>query len=141
MEDHQIHDLRAQVLWSIAECLMQEDRLEEAQKEVKQALHVAVEQKTSSDQGVARRVLGCILNVHGQREKAEALFEQSLQLLLEHGPSYQLGRTYLALAVFYEADRARHGMARQALQQARSIFAKLEASLELRMAEALAARL
>jgi predicted ATPase/CHAT domain-containing protein len=141
MEDNDIQDLHAQVLWSIAECLLYEGQLEEAQTAAEQASEVAKTQKSLSDQGVAQRVLGSIRDAQGERLEAEALIEFSLQILNEHGPTYQLGRTYLALAIFYAADAQRHSAARQALQQARSIFQALEADLELSMVDAVTARL
>jgi len=62
---------------------------------------------------------------------------ESIETLREHGPRCELARTCLVLAAAMASDVARWAEAREALDQARTIFQELGAKLDLERIDAL----
>ena len=133
---HEIKDLLPQAERDIAQSFLQEGLLEEAEEAAKRALQAASEPLSWPDLGVAQRIMGQVYHEQGRSSEGEALLKQSLETLRQHGPRYELGRTYLALGFALATDDNRRVETRQALDQAASIFQELGAKLDLQKIDA-----
>jgi predicted ATPase len=129
---HDIEDLHSQAERDIAQTFLQEGLLDEALEAAKRALLAANEPMSWIDLGAAQRILGQITIKQGKFAEGEEFLKQSLESLREHGPRYELGRTYLALGSALTDDITRSDDAREALKQAEGIFLELGAKQELR---------
>ena len=134
---HEIKDLLPQAERDIAQSFLQEGLLDEAEEAAKRALEAATEPLSCIDLGVAQRVIGQVYYEQGRLSEGEDLLMESLETLKEHGPRYELARTYLALGVALESDVNHRAEAREALDQARTIFQELGAKLDLGKIDAL----
>ena len=94
-----------------------------------------------TDLGVAQRAMGQISRAQGRLAEGEDLIRQSLETLREHGPRYELGRTYLALGAALAPDVDRRAEARDALDRAGGIFQELGAKLDVETTNILVSRL
>ncbi|MHC4423659.1 MAG: hypothetical protein ACYSWR_03175, partial [Planctomycetota bacterium] len=81
--------------------------------------------------GVVHRVYALIAHQQASPGKAATHFEQSLQLLSDHGYKPDLARTYLALGQF-KRDHEQPAEAREALEKAASCFREMGFTFELK---------
>jgi tetratricopeptide (TPR) repeat protein len=129
---HDIEDLHSQAERDIAQSFLQEGLLDEALEAAKRALVAANEPMSWTDLGATQRILGQIIIKQGKFAEGEEFLKQSLEILSEHGPRYELGRTYLAMGIALATDITRSDDTSEALQHAASIFLELGAKQELR---------
>ena len=111
-----------------------------ARAEAERALASARELEMRGEEGSALRVLGEIALAQGRPEEAAAHLAHSLELLTAVADDYELAHTQLALGRAL-ARLGRGAEALRALDQAAAVFARLEADLDRRTAEALRAML
>jgi adenylate cyclase len=131
LQKHEIKDLLSQAEADIAQSYLQEGFLEEAEKAADRALAAASDPPAHTDLGIAQRILGQVYHQQGRSTEGEEMLRQSLDILTEHGPRYELGRTYLALASVLTAKKNRRVESREALEQAARIFQELGAKTDL----------
>jgi len=129
--EHEIKDLLPQAERDIAQSFLQEGLLDEAEGAAKRAMAAASEPLSHTDLGSAQRVLGQVTHKQGRVSEGEDLLRMSIEILEQHGPRYELARTYLALGVAITSDVNRWDEAGGALNQARAIFQELGAKLDL----------
>jgi tetratricopeptide (TPR) repeat protein len=115
--------------------------LDDAEEASNRALKAATEPLSWTDLGSAQRIMGQVYHEQGRLTEGEALLKQSLGTLRQHGPRYELARTYLALGAALGAEAARWAEAREALDQAGAIFQELGAKLDLEKIDELDAQL
>ncbi len=113
-----------------AEAALATNDLEEATSQIEQALALAEELNTLGEQGNCLRVWGQIAYQQQMWEAAEERFLRSLEILQTAGEEYEAARTRLALAQLYAAQHKIAAMNEQ-LAQCESVFARLEAQLDL----------
>jgi len=136
LQKHEIKDLLPQAELDIARSYLEEGLLDEAEGAAIQALEAASESHSYTDLGVAQRVMGQVYHEGDRGADGEDLLMVSLETLGQHGPRYELARTYLALGAAIASYLDRWDEARDALDQARTIFQELGAKLDLeRMGE------
>ena len=128
---HEIKDLLSQAERDIAQSFLQEGLFDEAEEAATRALDTASEPLSYTDLGSAQRVMGQVYFEQGRLSEGEDLLMESIATLREHGPRYELARTYLALAAALSSDVNHRTEAREALDQARTIFQELGAKLDL----------
>jgi tetratricopeptide (TPR) repeat protein len=75
--------------------------------------------------------MGQVYHEQGRVSEGEDLLMVSIETLGQHGPRYELARSYLALGAAIASDVNRWDEARGALDQARAIFQELGAKLDL----------
>jgi tetratricopeptide (TPR) repeat protein len=85
--------------------------------------------------------MGQVYHGQGRLSEGEDLLKQSLETLRQHGSRYELARTYLALGAALAKDAARWAEAKDALDQAGSIFQELGAKQDLGKIDKLDSRL
>jgi tetratricopeptide (TPR) repeat protein len=141
LRKHEIKDLLAQAERDIAQSFLQEGLLDEAEEAAKRAMAAASEPLSHTDLGVAQRVMGQISRAQGRLAEGEDLIRRSLETLREHGPRYELARTYLALGAALAPDVDRRAEARDALDRAGGIFQELGAKLDVETTNILVSRL
>jgi len=129
--EHEINDMLPQAERDIAQSYLQEGLFDEAEGAAKRALAAASEPLSHTDLGSAQRVLGQVTHKQGRVSEGEDLLRVSIETLGQHGPRYELARTYLALGAAIASDVNRWDEARGALNQARPIFQELGAELDL----------
>jgi tetratricopeptide (TPR) repeat protein len=136
LQKHEIKDLLAQAERDIAQSYLQEGLLDEAEEAAKRALEAASEPLSYTDLGVAQRIMGQILHQQDRVSEGEELLMASVELLRQHGPRYELARTYLALGTAIALDENRWDETKKVLEEARIIFQELGAKVDLeRMGE------
>jgi tetratricopeptide (TPR) repeat protein len=131
LQKHEIWDLLSQAERDIAQSFLREGRLDEAEEAARRALEAASEPLSWTDLGAAQRILGQVTHQQGRFAEGEDLLRQSLETLREHGPRYELARTYLALGTTLASAADRRAEAREALDQAGTIFQELGAKLDI----------
>ncbi len=141
LRKHGIKDLLSQAERDIARSFLQDGRLDEAEEAAKRALEAASEPLSMTDLAGAQRILGQVAHERGWLAEAESLLTQSLETLREHGPRYELARTYLALGAALASHVDRSAEAREALDQAGTIFQNLGAKLDVEKVKFLDAQL
>jgi tetratricopeptide (TPR) repeat protein len=138
---HDIKDLHSQAERDIARSFMQEGLLDEALEAAKRALVAANEPMSWTDIGATQRIFGQITIKQGKFAEGEEFLMQSLETLKEHGPRFEIGRTYLALGIALADDITRSDDAREALKHAGGIFLEMGAKQELRKTNIVASQL
>jgi len=138
---HEIKDLLPQAERDIAQSFLQEGLLDESEEAAKRALKAATKPLSYTDLGVAQRIMGQVYHEQGRLSKGEVLLKQSLETLRQHGPRYELARTYLALGAALGSEVVRWAEAREALDKAGAIFQELGAKLDLDKIDELDAQL
>lgn len=131
LQKHEIKDLLSQAERDIARSFLQEGLLDEAEEAARRALEAATEPLSWTDLGATQRILGQVSHEQGRLAEGEDLLRESLETLREHGPRYELARTYRALAAALAPDVNRRAEAKDALDQAGAIFQELGAKLDL----------
>jgi len=128
---HGIKDLLSQAERDIAQSFLVEGRLLEAAEAAKRSMEAATEPVSWTDLGSAQRIMGQVCHEQGRLAEGVDLLKESLETLRQHGPRYELARTYLALAAALGSDPNRRAEAREALDQAGGIFRELGAKLDI----------
>jgi tetratricopeptide (TPR) repeat protein len=131
LQVHEIVDLLPQAELDIAQSYLQEGNLEEAGAAAERAWEAASEPISWSHLGVARRVMGQAVHQQGRVDEGEDLLRESIEILEQHGPRYELARGYLALGRAAAQNVNRRDEALETLGRARAIFQELGAKLDL----------
>jgi len=123
LRDIEAKDALAEVERTLAEALIELSQLREAEEATKRALAIADEVDSAPDRGRGLWVLGRAYRARGKLDLAEAALDESMAVLEEHGPRFELGRAYFALAELLGVGKADTAGARRptAKQQSREV--------------------
>lgn len=129
-EQGRVRDLLPELYGLFAELHWWQNELEQAEKFGVQSLELAREFQMPREEGHNLRIMGEIALAQEQNETARAYFEQSYQLLVEAGDEYETAKVQLSLARFHVAQ-GNGAEARKLLAACETVFARLEAQLDL----------
>ena len=141
LDERRITYLRPEVERGVAETLLQEGELEQAERSARKAITQAEAQQSGSDEGIGLRVLAAIQRAQGLVSDAEGTLQRGIELLRLSGPKFELAQADLEMARLVLGDPARQEQAGLVLKEARSIFEEAGAQLALKAVDALEAQL
>nr|HNB52647.1 tetratricopeptide repeat protein [Anaerolineales bacterium] len=133
-----VRDLLPELYGLFAELYWRQNDLAQAEQYGVQSLELAREFKMSREEGHNLRMMGEIAQAQKQLDKARSYFEQSYQLLAGAGDEYETAKAQLSLARFHAAQ-GNLTDATKLLAECETVFARLEAQLDLQEVLALQA--
>ncbi|MBK9095760.1 MAG: tetratricopeptide repeat protein [Anaerolineae bacterium] len=122
LDERGITYLRPEVERGVAETLLQEGELEQAERSARKAITQAEALQSESDEGIGLRVLAAIQRAQGLVSDAEGTLQRGIELLRLSGPKFELAQADLEMARLVLGDPARQEQAGFVLKRARSIF-------------------
>ncbi len=132
----QSRDLLPALHMYLAELALAEDELFEAETHGQQALALALDLQMRVEEGMIRRVMGEIAAASGNVAQSETDLTKSIAVLDEVEHAYEVARSRLSLArVYLNQGKIAEGLAQ--LNQCAPVFQRLDANLDLSMANAL----
>jgi ATP/maltotriose-dependent transcriptional regulator MalT len=130
LDQAKIRDLLPELYGLFAELRLKQNDLAAAERDGQQSLDLAREMTAPREEGHNLRIMGEIALARGQVDKAEKYMQDSLALLMQADDEYESARTQLALAEVCLVQR-KHSEGLALLDQCRSTFERLQASLDL----------
>jgi tetratricopeptide (TPR) repeat protein len=135
----QAKDVLPELYGLFAELHLRRNDLDAAEREGQRSIELARELTMPREEGHNLRILGEIALSRGDLSRAEEYLQASYTLLREADDEYESARTQLTQSQLYlTQNRIEDGL--KMLDQCSEIFARLQASLDLRTAESLRAR-
>jgi tetratricopeptide (TPR) repeat protein len=135
-EKAQLRDLLPELYGLKAELALRQQRLEEAETIGQRSLNLARELEMPREEGHNLRVMGQIAQAQGDLGLAEERLSASYEVLCDSGDDYESAKTQLFMAQLHMAqDRPEEAI--HALASCEPVFRRLEATIDLRQAQAM----